>query len=1756
MTLAASTKLDLNGNSCSITSINANSTAILSDSAAGTGTSVLTISNQSPTIPCLIADGATRKVGLSVANPLTNHQILTNNSNTFSGGLLLANFSGTKLGTRLNPPTGANGNVNGSPGAIINGPYGKGPIIIGAAATDQAGIFFQNANCTIVNDIICNTEVGTDFPSSFRVDATGTVLAGKITANLSNAGFATVAGNGTILLTGQITGSSGLQLENSTGFALTMTLNNSASTNNYAGDTLVGAGNVLQLGAANQIPDGAGSGNLVVNGTFKLAGFNETVNGLNGAGSVDGVSGTTTFTVGNNNVTSAFAGIISNTSGTLNLVKTGTGTQTLSGASTFSGTTTISAGTLSLFPGSLTTGSFTTDAGAVNGALTYTHLLDFQGTGTTPVNGANFVGTGAARSGTAPNWSLSSNINSSASGSFPTGFAPASGTGMFTVLTNLDYNALTNGVLTITGLTPGTVYDARLFYREFGTNENRSVDFNCAVGANALNISVNEDADAVGHYLDFQYVADATGTMTYTESNSAGTPLGNTCHWYAFSNQQLPATSFTGGLPATTTVSIAAGATLNVNGAAQTVAQITGTATSTVALGAGTLTFGDATPLVTFPGAISGTGGLVKQGSGIYALSGTNTYTGNTTISTGTLSVPATGTLSGSNVKIAAGAFLRGNGTLGAGPSFTGAGAVFPGDPSLGNANTPADTTNMLTNGTLANLTAFTADFTNGGTFRARVFSPDTSHISSDKLTLTNQQVILDSTSILELHVQASGNYSSAVKTLVMDMGASNAFNTVPFSNVTLIASPSGIGSSLQVLYVDATQSPTVTVATYTYGGAVPTAPLPAYSQIYVQLSGTVTPVTVDAFQAEAQGAGVALNWNCVSEFQNAGFNIYRRPIDGKTWTRVNPTLIAGRVTNPDSKQYRWMDWAAAGVYEYKLESVDLNGAAESYRTIAGPVFVDPMNAVSALNVDSADALAASLRAESNCRAASALSAAFAREAGAQTDGAATPSPSGAFRVALVHDAQGNLALPATVSDFKGEAIARAASKSNPETSALNPSVAARWFSGASTAASSFTAAKVLYSTPGVLLIPTAMIPAGFDVGHVSIQREGVALTALARTPAGLVVYAQGYQDDYTDKDTLFLRNTSAATAAGSVTHASGLFSSNAPVNTDTPASVTANYHDVYYDYNVAFHPFTFTPWFSSQYLTDGTDQSFSVATPAASSAAASMTVNLWSLTQTTGAAVDHALQVLVNGQPVGQAQWSGGGMMMQLTFQLPSGALNAGANQVDLVTPPLDGVSGQICFLHSLTMNYTRTLDASQPVTLTNNSASPELFELGNLPSANVWIVDTRFTGRATLVPYESQAQNDGTYRARFSAAGGGTGQFLAVPFGQENQPVSVAKCTVKPIANTPYLAVGPSQFGAGVQPILAKHNKEGMRGTFVDQEQIFNYYNYGRYSPVGIQNAVRAVRPQYLLLLGRTTYDYLNYSGLNVDPLCPTFLVSTSSWAQTTSDSTFGDLGRGYPEVAVGRLPVNNPAQLSAAVTRILNYAGAPQSGIRVQAVADQIDPEVADFASQSDAIAQSLPDMSWQKNYLGVTSQLSSDVNAAMTTAANGGADWIIYVGHGNASRLGKFAPRILDVDTVQAWTGNVVFLQSTCTANWAAADETVFNSIAVQALTQPQGGICASIASSTYMNSDYATQFMSQLMKNADASGVRWGDALMKAQQWAYAKSTGSTAGFYGDLNKTEQIFGDPAMPVFMKVVPAAAKPAGSAGAGNAPASGTF
>jgi autotransporter-associated beta strand protein len=176
----------------------------------------------------------------------------------------------------------------------------------------------------------------------------GANIAGPVTL----LGNATIGSGATGIISGVISGPFGISTAATSAGAVIL-----AGANTYTGNTNItttGTGAVmLRLGNSGVIPDGPGKGDVSLAGTgtgtktLDLNTFSESINGLSGDGIVDTITGgTPTLTVGNNNATSTFSGVIKNTAGSLSLTKIGTGTLALGGANTYTGTTTVSDGTL------------------------------------------------------------------------------------------------------------------------------------------------------------------------------------------------------------------------------------------------------------------------------------------------------------------------------------------------------------------------------------------------------------------------------------------------------------------------------------------------------------------------------------------------------------------------------------------------------------------------------------------------------------------------------------------------------------------------------------------------------------------------------------------------------------------------------------------------------------------------------------------------------------------------------------------------------------------------------------------------------------------------------------------------------------------------------------------------------------------------------------------------------------------------------------------------------------------------------------------------------------------------------------------------------------------------------------------------------------------------------------------------------------------------------------------------------------------
>ncbi len=414
--------------------------------------------------------------------------------------------------------------------------------------------------------------------------------------------------------------------------------------NTYSGDTVISEG-TLEAGSEGAIPSGAGRGNVQVDDTLDLAGYDVTLNGLSGSGTVTTSSSeTSTLTVGANDQTSTFDGLIDDGSGVVALVKTGTGTLALSWWNGYSGGTTIGDGTLSFAEGGLGSGDVVFDGGTLQWAADNQEDVSGQfaavGSGEVAMldTGGNDVTLATAISGD--------------------GGLEKLGDGTLTLTGANDYGG---GTAVSGGILEAATPDALPGY-------NTSGRLTVAAGATLAVATAGWDSDAIDDLLanpsfhsgtlgidvatgdTFTYASDITGPIGLTKLGGGTLTVSGT-------NDYAGDTTIAAGVLIVSDgdslphglgygiVAIDADATLDLNGQSITLNGLSGSGTVTTSgTGRSDLTLGAGDSSSTFDGVVedgSGTVGLVKTGSGTLELKGANTYTGGTTLQEGVVSFGA-----------------------------------------------------------------------------------------------------------------------------------------------------------------------------------------------------------------------------------------------------------------------------------------------------------------------------------------------------------------------------------------------------------------------------------------------------------------------------------------------------------------------------------------------------------------------------------------------------------------------------------------------------------------------------------------------------------------------------------------------------------------------------------------------------------------------------------------------------------------------------------------------------------------------------------------------------------------------------------------------------------------------------------------------------------------------------------------------------------------------------------------------------------
>jgi autotransporter-associated beta strand protein len=331
----------------------------------------------------------------------TNGREVTFATPLATGGAGTGALAKTGLGTlTLTPNNTFSGGTTISAGTLrLDGGFdgycaGTGPITVGDGNTPtegaSLGVFGANWSTGpdrwVANDVTVDaTGAGSGPLMIFRPTGIyAATLRGTLT--LANSVILRNTTGDRLAIEGKITGTGNLTIEGNR-----VNIDNAA--NDYIGSTTIAAGGILQMNNNNVIP---ANSEVTVNGQMSFhsdIATALTIKALNGSGAVNLLVGTgnPVLTVGANDGDGSFSGAINSR---LALIKTGTGTQILSGSGNdYSGDTKVELGTLQI-------DGAKTGAGAVTVQAAATLAGSGSVNGTTTIEAGGFVAPGNATIGT------------------------------------------------------------------------------------------------------------------------------------------------------------------------------------------------------------------------------------------------------------------------------------------------------------------------------------------------------------------------------------------------------------------------------------------------------------------------------------------------------------------------------------------------------------------------------------------------------------------------------------------------------------------------------------------------------------------------------------------------------------------------------------------------------------------------------------------------------------------------------------------------------------------------------------------------------------------------------------------------------------------------------------------------------------------------------------------------------------------------------------------------------------------------------------------------------------------------------------------------------------------------------------------------------------------------------------------------------------------------------------------------------------
>jgi hypothetical protein len=521
----------------------------------------------------------------------------------------------------------------------------------------------------------------------------------------------------------------------------------------------------------------------------------------------------------------------------------------------------------------------------------------------------------------------------------------------------------------------------------------------------------------------------------------------------------------------------------------------------------------------------------------------------------------------------------------------------------------------------------------------------------------------------------------------------------------------------------------------------------------------------------------------------------------------------------------------------------------------------------------------------------------------------------------------------------------------------------------------------------------------------------------------------------------------------------------------------------------------------------------------------------------------DHHLVLWLNDTQITDDDWDGKGKHL-VEADLQPGILVEGQNQLEIELPGDTQAAADIVYLDWVEIIYPSPLIADSD-------------RLGFVSPGGM----IQMQGFSGPVEIYDVTDPDNVVRLAESVDAGagfdsekGRRYWVVGPSGylepQNLQPVTLLPDLLSSENAIDYIAIGPPELLAPLQPLLELRERQGLKSLAIPIQAVYDQFSYGQSDPEAIRSLLQYARqnwtrtPKYLALVGDASYDPKGYITPPEANQLPTFFVQTYHGGETASDYGFSLPGdtpwqpdkntqESSPDIAVGRIPARTAEQVSAYADKVISYE---QDGGTFNP-ANPWQEHILTVADGSEAYFKNDAENFLSRFNRGYQTELLAPLNGeqgfnqTIIQKINQGSWLVAYFGHGSINLWGRdrlFTTQ--DVPSLENGDRLPVILNFTClTGLFTHPKET---SLAEAFLWQPKGGAIAVLAPTSLtltQDQSYLSDAIAEEMMNIN--GARLGDLLTHARRRILSENPSDT-----DVLFTYLLFGDPALKLAQPVSP--------------------